>query len=87
HSVKSWKWRTERERESSIEFHKEESRSKKDLAICQRRKTPDKSRRLRPSFLLCSYFWILAFSEIAIELFDRPERVFYTVAEANLRDC
>jgi hypothetical protein len=84
HSVKSWKWQTEPERESLIGFEKEESRSKKDLAICQRRKTPDKFRRLRPIFLLCSYFWILAFCEIAIGLVDRRFRVFYTVAEANL---
>jgi hypothetical protein len=70
-----------------IGLHEEESRGKKDLTICQRRKTLDKFRRFRPSFLLCSYFWILAFSEIAIAQVDRPERVFYTVAEASLRDC
>jgi hypothetical protein len=79
-----WKWRIEPERESSLHFQNAESRSKKDLTVCQRRKTPDKFRRLRPNFLLCSYFWILAFSEIAIGPVDRCFLVFYTVAEANL---
>ena len=60
---------------------------KKDLTVCQRRKTPDEFRRLRATFLLCSYFWTLAFSEIAIGPSDRYFLVFYTIAEVNLRDC
>jgi hypothetical protein len=82
-----WKWPIEPERESSLHFPNAESRSKKDLTVCQRRKTPEKFRRLRPNFLLGSYFWMIAFSEIAIGRVDRSFLVFYTVAQANLRDC